>query len=204
MVPEKYLQEKQAFVFELDDVLYPEKDYLLQVYYLFAQFIEYGEQLNATEILQFMQEKYLSDGHEGLFEQTAAKFDIPLKYQLNFDLLLQNARLPLKLLVFNKALTFLQEIVARGKQLFLFVDGDPVMQLNKIRQIEWNGLENHLVVYFAAEIQAKPAAAGLELIMDKHTLKQEDILFVGKEGLDRECASNAKIDFLEVNKLLSV
>ncbi|RYY34080.1 MAG: haloacid dehalogenase, partial [Sphingobacteriaceae bacterium] len=27
---------KQAFVFELDNVLYPEKDYLFQVYYLFA------------------------------------------------------------------------------------------------------------------------------------------------------------------------
>ncbi|MNR00376.1 hypothetical protein D3C85_1161460 [compost metagenome] len=78
------------------------------------------------------------------------------------------------------------------------------MQLNKIRQVEWNGLENHLVVYFAAETAAKPAATGLELIMDKHALRQEDMLFIGKEGLDRECASNAKIDFLELNKLLSI
>ena len=28
----------KAFVFELDDVIYPEKDYLLQVYYLFSNF----------------------------------------------------------------------------------------------------------------------------------------------------------------------
>ena len=34
---------KKAFVFELDNVLYPEKDYLLQVYYLFASFLEYSE-----------------------------------------------------------------------------------------------------------------------------------------------------------------
>lgn len=202
MVSEKRLEEKLAFVFELDDVLYPEKDYLLQVYYLFAQFIEYGEQLNATEILQFMQEKYLAEDPEDVFTQTAAKFNIPLKYQVNFDLLLQNARLPLKLLIFNKMLNFLQEIVAKGKQLFLFVSGDPAMQLNKIRQIEWNGLEQNLLVYFAAEIGEKPSAAGLELILEKHGLKREELLFVGREGLDQECALNAKIDFLAVDKLL--
>lgn len=202
MVSEKFLEEKQAFVFELDDVLYPEKDYLLQVYYLFAQFIEYGEQLNATEILQFMQERYLAAGPEKCFAETAAKFNIPLKYQVNFDLLLQNARLPLKLLIFNKMLVFLQEIVAKGKQVFLFVAGDPAMQLNKIRQIEWNGLEQNLVVYFAAEIAEKPDAAGLEMILEKHDLKREALLFIGKEGLDRECAANAKIDFLAVDKLL--
>ena len=202
MADEKRLEEKQAFVFELDNVLYPEKDYLLQVYYLFAQFIEYGEQLNATEILQFMQEKYLAEGPEEIFAQTAAKFNIPLKYQVNFDLLLQNARLPLKLLIFNKVLNYLQEIVSKGKQVFLFVDGDPAIQLNKIRQMEWNGLEQNLVVYFAAETAAKPSAAGLELILEKHGLEREELLFIGQEGLDRECALNAKIDFFAVEKLL--
>lgn len=38
------VKDKQIVIFELDNVLYPEKDYLLQVYYLFAQFIEYSEQ----------------------------------------------------------------------------------------------------------------------------------------------------------------
>ena len=33
-------KRKQAFVFELDNVIYPEKDYLFQVYYLFASAIE--------------------------------------------------------------------------------------------------------------------------------------------------------------------
>lgn len=202
MTTEKFLEEKQAFVFELDNVLYPEKDYLLQVYYLFAQFIEYGEQLNATEILHFMQEKYLADGAEGMFEQTAAKFDIPLKYQVNYDLLFQNARLPLKLLIFNKVLTFLQEIVAQGKQLFLLIDGDPVMQLNKIRQMEWNGLESHLVVYFGAEIGAKPSAAGLELIMERHDLKPEELVLIGNSQKDMECAARARVDFLQGEKLL--
>jgi len=32
-------KRKKAFIFELDNVLYPEKDYLYQVYYLFASML---------------------------------------------------------------------------------------------------------------------------------------------------------------------
>ncbi|MEJ2880080.1 HAD family hydrolase [Pedobacter sp. GR22-6] len=199
---EKYLQEKKAFVFELDDVLFPKKDYLLQVYYLFAQFIEYGEQISATEILNVMQEIYLERGEEALFEQTAERLRIPGKYKVNFDLLLLGARLPLKLLLYNEVLALLQAIVVERKQLFLFTDGDPAMQLNKIKQIEWNGMEKYLTVYFAAETASKPSADGLELLVSKHGLQKNEVLYVGQSDLDRTCASKAGIEFLNVNELL--
>ncbi|MEJ5052826.1 hypothetical protein [Sphingobacterium sp. MYb382] len=35
--------DKSVYVFEIDDILFPKRDYLLQVYYLFANFIEYTE-----------------------------------------------------------------------------------------------------------------------------------------------------------------
>lgn len=86
MALEKYLKEKETFIFELDDVIYPEKDYLLQVYYLFAQFMEYGEQLSAVDVLKFMQDTYLEEGAVDLFAKTAGKFNIPDKYQVNFEM----------------------------------------------------------------------------------------------------------------------
>ncbi|WP_316821185.1 HAD hydrolase-like protein [Pedobacter gandavensis] len=202
MMPAQLLKEKQAFVFELDNVVYPEKDYLLQVYYLFAQFIEYGEQLNGSDIVKYMQEQYLAHGPEGLFEKTAAEFKIPEKYKMNFDLLMQNAKLPLKLLIFSKVLTFLQEIVAAGKQVFLFVDGDAIMQLNKIRQIEWNGLEKNLIVYFSEESEPKPGTKGLSLIMERHQLSPEQVLMIGIKAEDEEAAKNLKIEYLSVDLLL--
>ncbi|MBP8067062.1 MAG: haloacid dehalogenase, partial [Pedobacter sp.] len=111
MTFETYIAPKSAFIFSLDDVLYPEKDYLLQVYYLFSEFIEYSAQLNAKNILVFMQQEYSKHGHVNIFEKTAAKFDIPEKYKSNFELLHENARLPLKLLLFRNILSFLQEVV---------------------------------------------------------------------------------------------
>lgn len=202
MAFEHYLKDKQAFVFELDDVLYPQKDYLLQVYYLFAQFIEYAEQISADEILKSMQQTYIATGSEDIFEKTATQFDIPLKYKVNFDLLFLSARLPLKLLMFNEMLSFLQEITVERKQIFIFTNGDPMMQLNKIKQMEWHGLESYLTVYFAEEMVSKPSPEGIQMILDKHNLKKEDVLMVGKLKLDEECAINAGVDYLNVDKLL--
>jgi FMN phosphatase YigB (HAD superfamily) len=202
MAFEHYLKNKQAFIFELDDVLYPQKDYLLQVYYLFAQFIEYAEQISADEILKGMQHTYEATGSDNIFEKTVEQFNIPLKYKVNFEMLFLSARLPLKLLMFNEMLSFLQEITVERKQVFIFTNGDPIMQLNKIKQVEWHGLESYLTVYFAAETALKPSSEGVQLILDKHGLKKEDVLMVGKQIADEKCAINAQIDYLNVDKLL--
>lgn len=197
----KYLKEKETFIFELDDVIYPEKDYLLQVYYLFAQFMEYGEQLSAADILQFMQATYLEEGTADLFAKTAAKFNIPDKYQVNFELLLRSVRLPLKLLIFDEVLRFLQEITVERKQIFLFVQGSPVMQLNKIKQTEWNGLEKYLTVYFTEELKA--ARDPLGFIVEKHRMNTEKTLIIGRSEFARTSALNVKICYLPVEELFT-
>ena len=149
---EQALSEKEVFIFGLDNEIYPEKDYLLQVYYLFAHMMEYTEQLEAAEILKFMSEYYLNRGEEGLFAATADKFSIPVTREANLNNLRQSARLPLKLLLYKEVLSKMQTIVQQQKKVVLLVPGDPAMQLNKIRQIEWNGLENHIKVYFLEEL----------------------------------------------------
>lgn len=199
MIFDKYLKEKRYFIFELDNVIYPEKDYFLQIYYLFAQFIAYGEQLNEADILKYMQHTYLEKGPEDIFVKTAAKFNIPEKYRVNFDLLLHSARLPLKLLIFNEVLDFLQQIVVQRKQVFLLVQGNPAMQLNKIKQTEWNGLEKYLTVYFTEEFDV--AAEALELIVEKYQLKKEEVLLIGKTEFSKVSASNAKICYLDAGEL---
>ncbi|MET1054435.1 MAG: HAD hydrolase-like protein [Pedobacter sp.] len=185
MKHDDYIKDNKAFVFELDDVLYPSKDYWLQVYYLFAQFIEYGEQVEAEGIIRFMEETYRLEGRSEIFEKTAARFNLPEKYHINFDLLQQNARLPLKLLLFAPVLDFLKSIEAAGKPVFLLVAGSPAEQLNKIRQMEWNGLERYLKVYFAEEMD-EGYKGGIQKICAENDLQKEEILIVGmpKEGTD--------------------
>lgn len=199
---ETYIAPKSAFIFGLDDVLYPEKDYLLQVYYLFAEFMEYTEQITAKSITSFMQSEYSNHGSVNIFEKTAAKFDIPAKYKSNFELLHETARLPLKLLPFQNVLSFLQEIVIERKAIYLLVTGNPLMQLNKIKQLEWHGLEKYLKVYFVEEVEPSLSAISIDLILEQNKLEKENILYVGNEILEEQAALTSGIDFLFVTKLL--
>lgn len=198
---ENYIKDKKAFIFELDDVLFPVKDYLLQVYYLFAQFMEYAEQIKANEVLEFMRTEYETNGQGQVFEKTLKQFNIPDKYQHNFDLLHKTARLPLKLLLYKNMLDFLQEIIAEHKQIFIVTCGNAEQQLNKIKQTEWHGLEKHLTVYFTDELNQTKAEV-FNNILDQKALIPDDVLVIGTNDFDEKESILAKLMYINALNLL--
>ncbi|MBO9675793.1 MAG: HAD hydrolase-like protein [Sphingobacteriaceae bacterium] len=191
----QYAKDKQIVIFELDDVLFPEKDYLLQVYYLFAQFIEYTEQINAQSILGFMRTEYENNGVEKLFEKTAGQFGIDTKYEHNFNLLHQNARLPLKLLLYKNMLEFMQELVVDRKQIVIVTAGNPEQQLNKIKQTEWNGLEQYLKVYFVDELGQSKAEIFQNILNDNNLLVNQ-ALVVGANKIDEQQSKSINLQYI--------
>jgi FMN phosphatase YigB (HAD superfamily) len=188
---------KKAFVFELDNVLYPEKDYLLQVYYLFASFLEYKEMLDAKVLTKLMTETYEHEGSQDIFNRVQEKFLIDEQYRYNFEMLHVTARLPLKLLLYKNALTLLQDIVVDRKQIFILTNGNPGQQLNKIKQTEWHGLESYLTCYFAEEITPKPEPDALHFILKTHNLDRRDIVMIGNSETDELCAAACGIDYMD-------
>ncbi|RZK38458.1 MAG: haloacid dehalogenase [Pedobacter sp.] len=198
---ENHLQSKKSFIFGFDNVLFPEKDYLLQVYYLFSEFIEYTEQKNAKAILEFMREEFTSHGSVNVFERTAKAFDIDEKYKSNFMLLHENARLPLKLLLYQNMLMLLQEVVVERKNIFLMVQGFSLMQLNKIRQTEWHGLEQYLKLYFSQELEPSFTAKSIDFIIEQHELERKEVLFIGNGDEEQSAALSAGVEYLSAIKL---
>ena len=191
---------KKAIIFELDNVLLPQKDYDLQVYYLFANFIEYLEAFpEAKDIVDFMSKRYEVYGNENMFKEVSATFGINQKYQENLELLFSNAKLPLKLLLFKNALLLLQNLVVEKKHIYILTAGNPKQQLNKITQTEWNGLDKYLKVYFADEINPKPSTDSLDYILKENDLNKEDILLVGVTENDRVMAHLYGIDYTAVS-----
>jgi FMN phosphatase YigB (HAD superfamily) len=187
---------KEAFIFELDDVLYPEKDYLYQVYYLFTAFLEYTELINAKEATSLMIDAYLSEGKEMVFDCLKEKFNIDEKYRFNLDHLNLTAKLPLKLLPDQNMLNLMQDIVIDRKQLFILTNGDPQQQLNKIKQMEWHGLDPYLTCYFANETAPKPETNSVDLLIKNHNLQRRNVLMIGNSDVDRQCADASGIDLL--------
>ena len=69
--------EKKVFVFELDDVIFPKQDYLLQVYYLFANSLEHVEQSpSSNELTDFLKANHLKSGEKDLFKKASEAFGI--------------------------------------------------------------------------------------------------------------------------------
>jgi phosphoglycolate phosphatase-like HAD superfamily hydrolase len=203
MTTAAYLEQYDTFVFELDDVIYPVKDYHLQVYYLFGSFMEYTEQVSAEAIVSYMKNAYEEQGNEGVFEKTLAHFAIDEKYLDNFKLLNKTARLPLKLLIFDPVLKFMQDLVVDRKEIYLLVGGDPEQQLNKIRQIEWNGLEQYIRVFFKHEITNNPDRDSLIKFVTAHRLVPEGVMVIANTVADQHMANRAGIKYMAVNELFS-
>ncbi len=193
---------KQAFIFELDNVLYPEKDYLLQVYYLFAGFLEYTEMLDAKAMLSYMTETYEQQGHDAVFGALLQQFNLDAKYAQNFQHLLSNAKLPLKLLLYRQMLDLMQEIVVDRKKLFIVTNGNPQQQLNKIRQVEWHGLEQYLICYFANEYALKPEPDAIHTLIQEHNLQRRNLLMIGNTKTDELSAEASGIDYLEAGNFI--
>jgi phosphoglycolate phosphatase-like HAD superfamily hydrolase len=192
---------KEAFIFELDNVLYPEKDYLYQVYYLFASFLEYSEQIDAKEATDFMIAAYSNKGKYAVYDELQQRFNIDEKYETNFERLNKTVKLPLKLLLFEDMLKLLQEIVVDRKKIFILTNGDPEQQLNKIKQTEWNGLEPYLTCYFANETMPKPETDCIDTLISEHNLQRRKIIMIGNADEDAQCAEAAGVDFIKPNEI---
>lgn len=198
---EKYLFNKKALIITLDDALYPKKDYLLQVYYLFSEFMAYTEQIDAKAVVNFMSKEFTENGELGLFKKTAAKFDIPEKYEQNFNLLFETARLPLKLLLFKNVLNLLQELVVDRRTISILVEGNPAEAINKIKQIEWNGLEQYLKVYFTAEYNGS-ASETIKYILTEQALDNDEVVLFTSQIQSESNFVNLEIDNFSVTEIL--
>jgi FMN phosphatase YigB (HAD superfamily) len=192
-------QQYTAFVFELDDVLLPVKDYDLQVYYLFANFLEYLQpQFNASEIIEFIKHRYNLLGNTGLFKALVQTFKIDDNYHQNLTLLFTNAQLPLKLLLYKQALSLLQNIIINQKQVFILTSGTPQVQLNKIKQTEWNGMETFLKVYFENEFKQKTPETALHYLINENNLSTNEVIVIGNSSKKQLIAHNLGIKYLYI------
>lgn len=171
------LEDKELYLFELDDVLFPRRDYILQVYYLFAQFVDFTEGNGlALKMVDFMKETYDSAGEEGMIQKVAEEFKLSKDYTENFARLEANAHLPAKLFLFDDVRAAVEGLVEKGKKIGILTKGNPVQQLNKMRHIDWQGLDRQIKVYFTEELVFRNLDPILYIAQD-FGVEADDVLY---------------------------
>lgn len=192
---------KKAVVFELDDVLFPKRDYLLQVYYVFAHLLEYTETVPpANDLTNFLKTAYEHHGEAGLFERAAEVFGIDSKYKAQFDHLHLTARLPLKLLLYKSMLELMEELHRNGKELLVLTQGNPTMQLNKLKYVEWHGLDKVMNVYFEEELRNRKLEP-LDFLLEDRGLQAVDVLLINASGVQPKAAATP-VDCIPAERFL--
>jgi len=189
----------KALILDLDNTIYPEKDYLFQVYYLIGEFVEFQEGVPHDQVTKFLVDEFMAKGRDRIFDKMIAHFSLPETYLENCFRLLRTAKLPLPLLIFEDMLLRLQEASEAGLRLFVLTNGNPEQQLNKIKHLEWHGLDQHIKCYFCNEIAPKPAPDAMLKLLADHQLAPSEVLFLGDANIDEDCAKAAGVDFERVN-----
>jgi len=96
------------------------------------------------------------------------------------------------------------DLQSQKKMAFVLTNGNTEQQKNKIRNINWAGLDNYLQIVFANDIESKPSAAGVEHILNISNTGKKDAIFIGDSEVDQACAVNSGIDFINVKDLIKL
>jgi hypothetical protein len=160
-------------------VLFTKRDFLLQVYYLFSNFVEFTNyEPNAQNLLNAFKRVYEDQGEDDVFQQVAQTYPQILDFKENFDRLHHQAQLPLKLLLFPHIAQIIQQMQLENKEVCILVAGDPMMQLNKIKQIDWGSVKPTMKLYFEDELRFKKFEP-LAYILEDLKMEAKDVAYIG-------------------------
>ncbi|MGO1596191.1 MAG: HAD family hydrolase [Sphingobacterium sp.] len=172
--------DKKLYLFELDDVLFPERDYLLQIYYLFAKFVEFSEgRALAEPLVDYMKQVYAEKGHSRVYALAAQQFAFREDYAENLERLIANGHLPLKLYLFNSVKLLLASILERKAHFAVLTKGNPMTQLNKLKYLDWQGLDQGVKIYFQDELDFRNIEP-FRYIATENQVSEDEIMFINE------------------------
>ena len=135
------------FLIDLDDTLYPEKNYLYPAYLEISKYINKKYKFKISHINKFLIDEFEISGRKNLFDKLNSKFEIPT-IEFNIYLkILRNLKLKNKIRLFDKSYQLLEKIIKHNKNFIIVTNGNVKQQRNKVSLIDWRQISNPFVLY---------------------------------------------------------
>jgi HAD superfamily hydrolase (TIGR01549 family) len=190
------------FIFDLDNTIYNEEDYLLQAYKEIAdRFAGLFPSLDSNKLFIKMKEIYDRQGREKLFDKFLVAFGIDGSYLPECLKILRTFNPERPLVIYEYSKHILKELQKREKEIFVLTNGNAEQQKNKISQISWDGLDKKINFVFAAEFEPKPSPAGVLYILKSAGTEKGRTIFIGDSDTDKNCAINSGVIYLDIKDL---
>jgi len=196
------LSDFSLFIFDLDNTIYNEEDYLFQAYVAICE--SFGKKvtgLDKKDLLRIIMDIYRKEGREKLFDKFLLKAGMDINYLNECLEILRTFHPVRRMKMHQKAENILSTLIKKNKKIFVLTNGNPVQQRNKIRYINWKGRDEKITFVFADEIEPKPSSAGIRHIQEMTGIANDKMVFIGDSETDRTCAENAGIKFINIRDL---
>lgn len=178
------MSKKKVIVFDLDDTLYKEIDFLKSAYTEISQIISQDIDENDSNVYDFMFNKY----KEGVnpFKRVLDRYNIT-KYNIDDLILLYRNHIP-KICLDNDTKNVLNEVKQLAYATGIITDGRSHQQRNKIQSLGLNSFFDHVIISeeFGSE---KPNPENYKYYQKLYTA---DFFYIG---------DNTKKDFVSANTL---
>lgn len=193
------LNNFSLFIFDLDNTIYNEEDYLFQAYSAICdRFAGMVPGHDKKSLFTLMMKIYRKKGREKLFDKFLATTGIGEGYLAECLKILRSFKPEKQIKIYSKSEKILRFLIEKDKQIFVLTNGNPDQQKNKIRNVLWNGLDEKITFILANEIEPKPSPAGIRHIQKLTGTTKDKTVFIGDSLIDHECASRSEIKFINI------
>jgi HAD superfamily hydrolase (TIGR01549 family) len=192
----------RVFIFDLDNTIYNEEEYLFQGYAAIARFLAgVSGVINEEVFFQELKNIFLMEGRSRLFDKVVKKFHLDHSLVSDCIRILHTFEITDKLKINLKIKLLLAELKRADKYIFILTNGNPTQQKNKVKNIEWGELIDYFQVLYANELKPKPSSDGVEKILMMTAGKKSEVVLIGDSETDRLCAENSGIVYVDVTEL---
>jgi FMN phosphatase YigB (HAD superfamily) len=198
----KSILEANFIMFDLDNTLFEETDYLFQGYEKIALYLSKKHQLSTFDIYKYLSLNFKFDDRSNLFDNMLEEFNIPQFELPNILDILRTYTPYQKIQLYPELKQVLIEIKSKFVPFVIVTNGNVTQQQNKIKHIDWGNLKP--LVYYANNCSPKPSPQiYFDCILPRYreSIKKGKIFYIGDSKIDQIFAENIGFDFIDVTLL---
>jgi len=186
--------EYKLYVYDLDDTLYRETDYLYAAYARIAAACT-ADKAEQTVYTDYLCRSFREDGRQGLFQRFKERFRVEMSIE-EMLLLLRHTECPLRL--YETREQEIRTLLGKGKSVVILTNGNPEQQRQKVHNLRLAELFPQIEIIYAAETASKPSPIALLQRIAKEPIEKHEVLLIGDSVTDEQTALYAGVDYKSI------
>ncbi len=181
-------------MFDLDNTLYNETDYLFAAYAQIAQKAAAGDKDLEEEYRCYLCHTFSTEGRHLLFQRFISRYQLRVTTDEMLAILRHTT---CRLELFPSVAIILSELLKRKKDVAILTNGNPEQQRQKVSNLGIVSRWPQIRILYANETEQKPSPKAMLQLISEYGVQAGDTVLIGDSDIDKQTAINAKTDYIE-------